>query len=197
MSGNIEGKIVPAVAHPAAAGAAQIEADRHPWRILATLSALLGFASISTDFYLPAMPTMPRSLGASPGAMGWTISAYLVGFSLGQLVWGPIGDRYGRRLPVAVGLILFIVGSAGCGLSTNATMIIYCRVVQAIGACAGVVLARAMIRDLYEGDRAAQMLSTLMTVMAIAPCSARRSAARFSGLPGGAPSSERWSSWGF
>ncbi|NTG90642.1 multidrug effflux MFS transporter [Agrobacterium rhizogenes] len=144
-------------------------AEGHPWRILATLSALLGFASISTDFYLPAMPTMALSLGASAGAMGWTISAYLAGFSLGQLLWGPIGDRYGRRLPVAIGLVLFIIGSAGCGLSTTAVMMICCRVVQAAGACAGVVLARAMIRDLYEGDRAAQMLSALMTVMAVAP----------------------------
>lgn len=144
-------------------------AEGHPWRILATLSALLGFASISTDFYLPAMPTMAISLGASAGAMGWTISAYLAGFSLGQLLWGPIGDRYGRRMPVAIGLVLFIIGSAGCGLSTSAAMIICCRVVQAAGACAGVVLARAMIRDLYEGDRAAQMLSALMTVMAVAP----------------------------
>jgi DHA1 family bicyclomycin/chloramphenicol resistance-like MFS transporter len=169
MSRDVEGKIVPAVAHLKTDGSAKVEAERHPWRILATLSALLGFASISTDFYLPAMPTMARSLGASPGAMGWTISGYLVGFSLGQLLWGPIGDRYGRRLPVAIGLVLFIVGSTGCGLSTNATMIICCRVVQAIGACAGVVLARAMIRDLYERDRAAQMLSTLMTVMAVAP----------------------------
>ncbi len=157
MSRDIEGVAITQVA------------EGHPWRILATLSALLGFASISTDFYLPAMPTMALSLGASAGAMGWTISAYLAGFSLGQLLWGPIGDRYGRRLPVAIGLVLFIIGSAGCGLSTTAVMMICCRVVQAAGACAGVVLARAMIRDLYEGDRAAQMLSALMTVMAVAP----------------------------
>lgn len=148
---------------------ARAEAKRHPWRVLATLSALLGFASISTDFYLPAMPTMTQSLGTTAGTMGWTISAYLVGFSFGQLLWGPIGDRYGRRIPVAIGLILFIIGSAGCGLSTSAELMISCRVVQALGACAGVVLARAMIRDLYEGDRAAQMLSTLMTVMTVAP----------------------------
>ncbi|HEV2571901.1 MAG TPA: Bcr/CflA family multidrug efflux MFS transporter [Beijerinckiaceae bacterium] len=139
------------------------------WRVLAVLSALMGFASISTDLYLPAMPAMGRALGASAGTIELTISGYLVGFSLGQLLWGPIGDRYGRRLPVAVGLVLFIIGSAGCALSDSASTIIFWRVVQAVGACAGVALSRAMVRDLYDGNRAAQMLSTLMTVMAIAP----------------------------
>jgi DHA1 family bicyclomycin/chloramphenicol resistance-like MFS transporter len=137
--------------------------------MLAVLSLLMGFASISTDLYLPALPTMARALGASSGQMEWTISSYLIGFSLGQLVWGPIGDRVGRRLPVALGVLLFIIGSAGCALSGNVWQIVAWRVVQATGACAGVVLARAMVRDLYQGDRAAQMLSTLVSVMAIAP----------------------------
>jgi DHA1 family bicyclomycin/chloramphenicol resistance-like MFS transporter len=133
------------------------------------LSALMGFASISTDLYLPALPSMAGALHADMGMMELTIAGYLVGFSLGQLFWGPIGDRYGRRLPVVIGLVLFAVGSVGCALSANAWEIIGWRVIQAIGACAGVVLARAVVRDLYERDRAAQMLSTLIVVMAIAP----------------------------
>jgi DHA1 family bicyclomycin/chloramphenicol resistance-like MFS transporter len=137
--------------------------------MLAVLSALMAFASISTDFYLPALPTMAGALHADAGAVAFTISGYLVGFSLGQLVWGPVGDRYGRRLPVAIGLVLFVIGSAGCALSGSAFAMIFWRVVQAVGACAGVVLARAMVRDLYEGDGAARMLSTLLTAMAIAP----------------------------
>jgi DHA1 family bicyclomycin/chloramphenicol resistance-like MFS transporter len=144
-------------------------AVRHGWRVLAILSALMGFASISTDLYLPAMPAMARSLGATDGLMEWTITGYLIGFSLGQLLWGPFSDRVGRRLPVALGLVLFIVGSAGCGMAASAWTMIAWRVVQATGACASVVLARAMVRDLYEGNRAAQMMSTLMAVMAIAP----------------------------
>ena len=92
--------------------------------------------------------------------MAWTVSGYLIGFSLSQLLWGPIGDRHGRRLPVAIGLVLFVIGSAGCELAGNVWAMIDWRVVQAVGACAGVVLARAMVRDLFEGDRAAQMLST-------------------------------------
>jgi DHA1 family bicyclomycin/chloramphenicol resistance-like MFS transporter len=145
------------------------EAAGHGLRVLAILSALMGFASISTDLYLPAMPMMARALSSNSGTMELTISGYLIGFSLGQLLWGPIGDRYGRRMPVVVGLVLFAIGSAGCALSGTAAVMIGWRVVQAVGACAGVVLARAMVRDLYAGNRAAQMMSTLMTVMAIAP----------------------------
>lgn len=139
------------------------------WHVLAVLSLLMGFASISTDLYLPAMPAMSRALGADSGMVELTISGYLIGFSLGQLLWGPISDRHGRRPSVAVGLVLFMIGSAGCALSGNALTLIAWRMVQAIGACASVALSRAMVRDLYDGNRAAQMLSTLITVMAIAP----------------------------
>ena len=143
--------------------------ERNRLWIMAVLSTLMGFGSISTDLYLPALPTMARELATNSGAVEWAISSYLVGFSLGQLLWGPLGDRYGRRLLVAAGLVLFSLGSAGCALAAGAWMMILWRVVQAIGACAGVVLARAMVRDLYPRDRAAQMLSALITVMAIAP----------------------------
>ena len=139
------------------------------WRVLAVLSLLMGFASISTDLYLPAMPMMSHSLHANEGMVELTISGYLLGFSLGQLLWGPISDRYGRRPSVAIGLVLFVIGSAGCALSGSALAMIGWRVVQALGACASVALSRAMVRDLYEGVRAAQMLSILITVMAIAP----------------------------
>ncbi|SDG38632.1 MFS transporter, DHA1 family, bicyclomycin/chloramphenicol resistance protein [Paraburkholderia phenazinium] len=149
--------------------AAEQAAQAHGPLILATLSLLMGFASISTDLYLPALPAMAATLHANAGAVELTISGYLIGFSLGQLLWGPISDRHGRRLPIAIGLVLFIAGSAGCALSTTAPMLIGWRALQAVGACASVVLARAMVRDLYTGHRAAQMMSTLMTVMAIAP----------------------------
>jgi DHA1 family bicyclomycin/chloramphenicol resistance-like MFS transporter len=102
-------------------------------------------------------------------AMELTISGYLIGFSSGQLVWGPLGDRFGRKRPIAVGLVLFIIGSVGCALAGSANEIIAWRVVQACGACAGVVLSRAMVRDIYGAERSGAMLSTLITVMAVAP----------------------------
>ena len=138
-------------------------------RISLILGLLLAFASISTDLFLPALPQMSAALGASQGALQLTISTYLVGFGLGQLFWGPVSDRYGRRGPIALGMLVFVIGSSGCALSASAWQLIGWRVVQALGACAAVVLARAMVRDLYDRDRAARLLSTLMTIMAIAP----------------------------
>ncbi|MCU5774836.1 multidrug effflux MFS transporter [Erwiniaceae bacterium BAC15a-03b] len=130
------------------------------------LSALMAFTSLSTDIYLPAMPVMAKDLH---GDAGLTITGFLIGFCLAQLIWGPISDHFGRKAPLFIGLILFIIGSAGCALSTDITQIVFWRVFQALGACTGPMLARAMIRDLFGRTRAAQMLSTLMVIMAIAP----------------------------
>ena len=138
-------------------------------RTLGTLAVLLGFTSISTDLFLPALPTMAKALGAGPGQMELVVSTYLAGFGFGQLFWGPVSDRFGRRGPILVGVAIFALGSAGCALATAPWHIILWRIVQAVGASAGVALARAMIRDLYERDRAAKILSSLMTVMAVAP----------------------------
>lgn len=139
------------------------------WRMLVVLSLLLGFASISTDFYLPAMPAMAEALHVKHGSLAFSITGYLIGFSVGQLFWGPVSDRYGRRRPIAMGLVLFIVGSMGCALVQSVGALIGWRVVQAVGASACVVIARAIVRDVYSGARAARMLSTLMLMMAIAP----------------------------
>src|SRR5471030_2424670 len=144
-------------------------AETHDLRTLLILSVLMAFSSISTDIYLPALPMMAGALHAGSGAMEFTISGYLIGFSLGQFFWGPLSDRVGRRGPIAVGMVLYIVGSVGCALSQGVEAMIAWRAVQAIGACASVTLARAIVRDLYVGNRAAQMMSTLMIVAALAP----------------------------
>lgn len=130
------------------------------------LSALMAFTSLSTDIYLPAMPVMSAELH---GNAELTITGFLIGFAIAQLIWGPISDHLGRRIPLFIGMTLFIIGSAGCALSTDITHIVFWRVFQALGACTGPMLARAMIRDLFSRTRAAQMLSTLVIVMAIAP----------------------------
>jgi DHA1 family bicyclomycin/chloramphenicol resistance-like MFS transporter len=146
--------------------------ERTTVRTLLILSILMAFGPLSTDLYLPALPTLAHAMRTGPDQMALTLSSYLIGFSFGQLLWGPVGDRYGRRGPIAAGLALFVLGSLGCGASMTAWQLIGWRVVQAVGASAGPVLARAMVRDLYEKERSAQMLSTLMTVMAIAPLAA-------------------------
>ena len=96
MTQTIDGEIVVITG-----ASGEADAARHGWRVLAILSTLMGFASVSTDLYLPALPTMARALRSDAGAMELTISGYLIGFSLGQLVWGPLGDRYVRRSPLA------------------------------------------------------------------------------------------------
>jgi len=130
------------------------------------LSALMAFTSLSTDIYLPAMPVMAKDLH---GDAELTITGFLIGFCIAQLIWGPVSDHFGRRLPLFAGMVLFIVGSVGCALSENIGQIVFWRVFQALGACTGPMLGRAMIRDLFSRTRAAQMLSTLMIIMAIAP----------------------------
>lgn len=130
------------------------------------LSALMAFTSLSTDIYLPAMPVMANEL---QGNVELTITGFLVGFCIAQLIWGPISDHLGRRIPLVIGMVLFVIGSIGCALSTDIMQIVFWRVFQALGACTGPMLARAMIRDLFSRTRAAQMLSTLTIVMAIAP----------------------------
>ncbi|GGP26001.1 Bcr/CflA family multidrug efflux MFS transporter [Silvimonas amylolytica] len=141
----------------------------HGLRILILLSALMSFSSIATDMYLPALPSLVNDLHADIGRVELTISTFLVGFSAGQLLWGPLSDRTGRRLPILIGLMLFVVGSVGCALSADIAQLLMWRVVQALGACAGPVLARAMVRDLYARERSAQMLSILILMMAVAP----------------------------
>ncbi|MEQ9945623.1 multidrug effflux MFS transporter [Pectobacterium aroidearum] len=133
---------------------------------IAILSALMAFTSLSTDIYLPAMPVMAKDL---QGNAELTITGFLIGFCIAQLIWGPLSDHLGRRVPLFIGMVLFIIGSVGCALSTDMSQIVFWRVFQALGACTGPMLARAMIRDLFSRTRAAQMLSTLMIVMAIAP----------------------------
>ncbi|WP_182059241.1 multidrug effflux MFS transporter [Pantoea sp. ME81] len=130
------------------------------------LSALMAFTSLSTDIYLPAMPAMSAALH---GDSELTVTGFLIGFAIAQLIWGPISDQLGRKTPLYIGMIIFAVGSAGCALSSDMPQIVFWRVIQAAGACTGPMLARAMIRDLFSRTRAAQMLSTLIIVMAIAP----------------------------
>lgn len=133
---------------------------------LAILCTLMAFASLSIDLYLPALPLMEKELH---GDVELTITAFLIGFSIAQLIWGPISDAFGRRLPLFIGMLMFMAGSAGCALSMNIEQIIFWRIIQAFGACTGPMLARAMIRDSYNQTQAARMFSTLFFFMAIAP----------------------------
>lgn len=134
--------------------------------IIAILGALMAMTSLSVDIYLPAMPAMQKAL---QGNVELTVTGFLIGFSIAQIFWGPISDKFGRKKTLFIGLLLFIIGSVGCALSQTMTEIIFWRIIQALGACTGPMISRAMVRDMYGKTKAAEMLSTLMVVMAIAP----------------------------
>ncbi len=136
------------------------------WSMLVILSALMAITSLAVDLYLPALPTMEKTLG---GNAELTVTGFLLGFTIAQLIWGPITDRVGRKLPLFIGLVLFVIGSVGCALSQSMEAVIFWRVFQAVGACIGPMLSRTMIRDQYNQAQAASLLSTLMIIMAIAP----------------------------
>lgn len=133
------------------------------------IALLLAFASISTDLYLPAMPTMADIFGVDDGVLEFSVSGYLAGFAIGQLFWGPVSDHRGRKKTLAVGLVFFIIGALGCGLANGVAPLIAWRVVQAIGASAAVVVGRAIVADLYQGKAAAQVFATLTAIMVVAP----------------------------
>lgn len=140
--------------------------SRNSWLFIVILSLLMATTSLSTDIYLPAMPEMAKEL---QGNAELTITGFLIGFALAQLFWGPISDKFGRKIPLYIGVVLFTIGSVGCAFVSSMPELVAWRVFQAFGACVGPMLSRAMIRDLFERSKAAAMLSTLAIVMAAAP----------------------------
>ena len=140
--------------------------SRNSWLFIVILSLLMATTSLSTDIYLPAMPEMAKEL---QGNAELTITGFLIGFALAQLFWGPISDKFGRKIPLYIGVVLFTIGSVGCAFASSMPELVAWRVFQAFGACVGPMLSRAMIRELFERSKAAAMLSTLAIVMAAAP----------------------------
>ncbi|HEX6342509.1 multidrug effflux MFS transporter [Umezawaea sp.] len=133
------------------------------------LGGLSAFGPLSIDMYLPAMPRMAVDLHASDATVQLTLTSFIIGLALGQLVVGPLSDSLGRRRPLLVGLALYAVGSVLCAVSPTSGVLIGARAVQAVGAAAGLVIARATVRDRYSGIAMARFFSTLMLVNGVAP----------------------------
>jgi MFS transporter, DHA1 family, multidrug resistance protein len=134
--------------------------------VLAVLSAT---GTLATNILLPSLPQMAASLNVSSAAVTSAITVFLAVFALGQLVVGPISDRYGRRWPVLMGFAVFFLGSIWCGLATDLPSLLTGRVIQAAGACATSVLSRAIARDLFSGAALARAMALIMIAMAAAP----------------------------
>ncbi|MGK9169419.1 multidrug effflux MFS transporter [Inquilinus limosus] len=137
--------------------------------IAVVLTLLTGFGPMSTDLYLPSLPALVTAFGSDVATVQLTLSVFLVGFAVAQLVYGPVSDRFGRRPAILAGVVLFTMASIACALATSIEMLILCRFLQALGACCGPVLGRAVVRDLYGPDRAARILAYMSMAMALAP----------------------------
>ncbi len=133
------------------------------------LTALVAFGPLSTDMYLPSLPQMVEVFGVSVATVQLTLSIFALGFSVGMLLYGPLSDRFGRRPVLLWGVALYVVASAVCTLAPDIEILIAGRFVQAIGACSGAVLGRAVVRDVYGSEGAARIMSYMASAMALAP----------------------------
>lgn len=140
-----------------------------PLLVVVILGALTAIGPISTDLYLPAFPALAAEFGASAAAVQRTLSASFLGMALGQAAYGPLSDRFGRRKPIMAGMALFALASAGCALAPGIMGLTALRLLQALGGCAGAVVARAVVRDLAEGAAMVRLMARLMLVFALAP----------------------------
>jgi DHA1 family bicyclomycin/chloramphenicol resistance-like MFS transporter len=141
----------------------------NPTALTALLALLTGIAPMSVDMYLASLPDIARSLAVSDAQVQLTLSFYLVGFAIGQVIWGPISDRHGRRPILLMAISVFVAASIVCTIAPSIEVLIAARFVQAIGGAGMTVLARAVVRDVYEGLAVAREFSRMTAVMALAP----------------------------
>lgn len=137
--------------------------------LLVLLGSLQAFAPLSIDMYLPALPVMEKVFHASAQEVQLTMVTFLVGFALGQSLYGPITDRFGRKPPLYASMLLFIVSSVGCAIAPSIRVMSVFRLLQAIGACGGSVMSRAMVRDLFQPHELRRIFSMLILVLGVSP----------------------------
>ena len=136
---------------------------------IALLIAVSAVSPLGINMYLPSMPGMARAFGVDFATIQLTLSLYLAAMAFGQLVIGPLSDRFGRRPVLLIGLTVFVLGSIVCLTAPTVGLLIFGRVVQAIGGCAGITLSRAIVRDLYARNQVASMIGYVTMGMAVAP----------------------------
>lgn len=152
-----------------ASSARPVLSRRFVFALTILLGAFAGLGPLAIDMYLPSFPDIAREFGATIPQVERTLTAYLLGLAFGQLLYGPASDRYGRKRPLYVGLTLFVLASVGCAFATSVRSLMILRTLQAFGGCAEMVIARAIVRDLFDDRASVRVFSSLMLVMGIAP----------------------------
>jgi MFS transporter, DHA1 family, multidrug resistance protein len=137
--------------------------------LILVLALLTSMGPLATDMYLPSLPAIAAAFATDAGQVQLTLSVFLVGFAVGQIIYGPVADQYGRKPVLLVGLLLFVAASFACMAATSIGALIGARFVQAVGACAAIVLARAVVRDLHTSEDAARILSLMGAIMGVVP----------------------------
>jgi DHA1 family bicyclomycin/chloramphenicol resistance-like MFS transporter len=155
---------VPSISEPGA-----FRLAKAPVGLLMLLGALTAIPPLSIDLYLPSLPAIARSYGSAPGAAQATIASFLAGLAIGQFIYGPASDRWGRRGPMMLGAALYFGGSMVCALAPSLSVLIAGRFIQALGGCAGTVIGRAVVRDLFDHRNSARVLSLMMLISGVAP----------------------------
>lgn len=137
--------------------------------IILTLGALAALGPFSIDMYLPGFPAIAEDLNTTISRVGLSLTSYFIGISVGQLIYGPLIDRYGRKKPLAIGLLIYILTAIGCALAPTVDWLIGLRLLLALGGCVGIVAGRAIVRDLFPVNETARVFSSLILVMGVAP----------------------------
>lgn len=137
--------------------------------IILVLGLLSAFGPLSIDMYLPALPMIAKDFGANLSSVQLSLASFFVGIAAGQIFYGPLTDRFGRKRPLYFGLILYGVASFLCATTESVEGLIVFRFLQALGSCAGMVISRAVVRDLYQPQESAKIFSLLMLIMGVAP----------------------------
>jgi MFS transporter, DHA1 family, multidrug resistance protein len=141
-------------------------------RLTIILGCLAAFGPLSVDMYLPSLPTLAQEFRTDTAAAQLTLSIFFIGLAFGQALYGPIADRFGRKRPLLVGCALYMLASVACVLAPSIEALVVLRLLQALGGCAGMVISRSVVRDLFDEHESARIYSFLMLVMGIAPITA-------------------------
>ncbi|HZM35555.1 MAG TPA: multidrug effflux MFS transporter [Burkholderiales bacterium] len=153
-------------------------------KLTVLLGALIALPALGTDFFVPALPALAESYAVDAGAAHLTITAYFGGIAAGQLLWGPLSDRYGRKPVLLVGLATMLVSSLGALAAESIASLSAARLAQGLGMSSGAVMGRSVARDLYAHDEAARMLSAMMVVFSVVPITAPLAGALLAGALG-------------